>query len=67
LTPIQKDSQSPRAAPIEAATQTGQKSRLPELIRTPIPTSAAQAGTSREMNASDSPKASAKTTGAAHA
>src|SRR5262249_53292822 len=58
---------SPSAAPIEPATQTGQKLRLPELIRTPIPTSAAQAGMSKEMNASDSPKASAKTPGAAHA
>ncbi len=51
---------------MEPATQTGQKVRLPELIRTPMPTSAAHAGMSSEMNASDSPKASAKTTGGAH-
>jgi hypothetical protein len=33
----------------------------------PIPTSAAHAGSSNEMKASDSPNASANTTGAAHA
>src|SRR5215470_15208555 len=65
LVPIQYDSQSPSAAPTEPATQIGQKLRLPEGISTPIPTSAAQAGTSSEMKASDSANASAKTIGEA--
>ena len=67
MTPIQYDSQSPNAAPMAPATQTGQKSRLPEPTSAPIPISAAQAGMSNEMKASNSPKASANTTGTAHA
>src|SRR5215468_3435798 len=66
LMPTQNESQSPSAAPIAPATQIGQKLRLPELISTPMPTSAAQAGISSEMKASDSPNASANTIGAAH-
>src|ERR1700720_3590712 len=49
LTPTRKNSQSPIAALSDPATQTGQKLRLPELMSTPIPTSAAQAGISNEM------------------
>src|SRR5262245_53650681 len=59
--PIQYDSQSPSAAPIDAATQIGQKLISPAEIKAPIPTRAAHAGSSREMNASDSPKASSPT------
>ena len=67
LRPIQYDSQSPSAAPIDAATQIGQKLIWPAEISAPIPTSAAQAGRSSEMKASDSPNASTRTMGAAQA
>src|SRR5215470_7403134 len=65
LMPTQYDSQSPSAAPTAPATQIGQKLSPLVPISTPIPTSAAQAGLSNETNASDSPNASANTTGAA--
>ena len=65
--PIQKDSQSPKAAPSAPATHTGQKLMPPAAIKAPMATSAPQAGISSEMKASDSPKASANTIGGAHA
>src|SRR3954469_12887375 len=65
LTPTQYESQSPNAAPSDAAIKIGHKRRLPDPISTPMPTSAAQAGISRDMKASDSPNARAKAIGAA--
>ena len=47
------------------ASQTGQKLMPLTPISAPIATSAPQAGTSSEMKASDSPKASTSTIGAA--
>ena len=50
------------AAPSEAAIQIGQKLIPPAMMIVPMPISAAQAGSSSEMKASDSPNASRKTT-----
>ena len=49
------------------AIQTGQKLSPPVPIIMPMPTRAAHAGSSSEMKASDSPKASANTIGGAQA
>src|SRR4029077_19340603 len=67
LSPIQYDTQSPKAAPSEAETQIGQNLISLELIKAPIATSAPHAGIKSEMKASDSPNANAKTTGTAQA
>src|SRR5262249_52129546 len=58
-------SQSPKAAPSDAETQIGQKFKPLWPIKAPIATSAPQAGMRSEINASDSPNASPKTTGTA--
>ena len=60
--PIQYDSQSPIAAPSDAAIQIGQKLIPPAMTIVPMPIKAAQAGSSSEIKASDSPNASRKTT-----
>ena len=67
LSPTQYDSQSPSAAPSAPAIHTGQKLSPLDAISAPMPTSAAHAGISSEMKASDSPKASANTIGGAQA
>ena len=64
--PTQYENQSPRAAPIAPAIQIGQKLRWPAPMSGPMPTSAAQAGISSEINGSDSPKASTNAIGDAH-
>ena len=66
LWPNQYDSQSPQAAPNEAATQIGQKLTPLTPINAPIATSIPHAGISREITASDSANANVKTTGMAH-
>jgi hypothetical protein len=63
LVPIQYDSQSPSPAPAAPATQTGQKLMPPCAIRVPRAIKTAQAGSTSEMNARDSPNASAPTIG----
>src|ERR1700722_2443485 len=67
LKPNQYETQSPSAAPIPPAIQTGQKLIPLAPINATMATSAPQAGISSEMKASDSPKASNRTIGAAHA
>jgi hypothetical protein len=65
VTPHQYDSQSPAAAPSEAAIQIGTKAMPLTPISAPMPTNATVAGISSEMKASDSPNASANTIGSA--
>ena len=62
---MQYESQSPSTAPKVAASQIGQKPMPLAPIIPPIPNRMAVAGSKSEMNASDSPKARTKTTGAA--
>src|SRR6185503_21141365 len=62
LSPIQYDSQSPHAAPTEAATHTPSNVVQSWLTIAPIAINAPQAGSSSEMKASDSTNASTNIT-----